>query len=166
MGCDIHLEVFIKAGDKYKRVPPPPRWIYEPKTSLQGSILSYDLQSSWPDERNYGTFGLLTDVRCDHGNPFFPPNGHPDWAPKMSDDTDYYLNDEEEHNPRWLDYGDHTYTHLTLKQLRMLPWHQHQYADSESYKCEFERVFIPMLEKIESFGVNENDIIVLISFDS
>jgi hypothetical protein len=111
MGCDIHLNVERKVGD---------RWIYVPQATLQEmgwpqpegmDDWEYDSQDYlWfrdqhivlPDYRNYYTFGMLAGVRQKIGVvPIDQPRGLPDdctWKSKEN-------------------VGDHSFSWLMLEEV-------------------------------------------------
>lgn len=115
MGCDIHSIAQVKTKDGWKTVAARPGG----------------------DDRNYDTFAVLADVRNGYGfagTPtgegwpvMFEPRGLPDDLEAIDGERVvlpepyYYSFDKEKKDPQhelWL--GDHTYSHLSLAELKLI----------------------------------------------
>lgn len=159
MGCDIHIEVFVRHKGNIKLVQKPLEYTWR----TTGLHQNYALDPCWPDGRDYATFSLLASVRGDPGSFFIEPRGLPDFWPE---DGIWKVEDGRLIGAREqtvLDGGEHSQTWLTLAEIRRLPWLEYGCSPAEP---QFLTVFVPMLELLERAGFSENDIIVTIGFDS
>ena len=129
MGCDIHLTVEKRVDGKWERVdnlPPRPcswcegRGHYEgrPQDACYSCVADPDsgkptpgVQSGPYDDRNYTVFAVLANVRNDgHVTPIDRARGLPaDAARRGGEDGDW-------------DYGDHSFSWLTLRELLAYDW--------------------------------------------
>lgn len=170
MGCDIHIQVFVKSTDarnngiKHTWIQPPPSWLWDDKR------YGVEFQHyAWPSFRNYEIFGLLANVRSTVLSAKFPPRGLPKWAPRLAEAM-YFTDQEGNYLSIELYYGDHSFSWLTLAELRQIPWtelnkhHPDWYAPSDLGWVVSD--LIPMLEGLKSEKVSEDDIIVVFGFDS
>jgi hypothetical protein len=131
MGCDIHLKVERRVNGKWECVeslsPRPCSWCdgaghYKNRPldkcySCSGS----GAQSGPYRDRNYTVFSVLAGVRNDgYVKPIATPRGLPDG---IADDGEY---------------GDHSFSWLTLAELRAYDWHQsihdEGWVDAETFK--------------------------------
>lgn len=161
MGCDIHIEVFVRdSKGEIKFVQRPLEYTWN---QVSREYRDWSLDPRWPNWRDYATFSLLAGVRGEPGSFFIAPRGLPDFWPedniwKVDRDYRFGVHEREE-----LDSGDHSHTWMTLAEIRRLPWLEYRYAPAEP---QFLKVFVPMLELLERTGFSENDIIVTMGFDS
>jgi len=136
MGCDIHLYVEKRVGDKWEAVPGPNpwhgMWDDEPEERLNDWI--------W-DGRHYDLFAIMANVRngygfagCDTGDGFVPiamPKGLPDdVSPAIKASADGWGCD------------GHSYSWLTLRELQEYDWNRvtkHRGIVSEAEYLEFKK---------------------------
>jgi len=78
MGCDIHMYVERKVGQKWCRVSEK-KGITHPyyEEALNDKAKNYFNRKTWTTGRNYKLFGLLAGVRSSVFLPFFSPRGLP-----------------------------------------------------------------------------------------
>lgn len=95
MGCDIHIQAQRQDGDK---------WV-----EIRGKFGSEPYPSEVPfDWRSYGVFGFLANVRnYSDIPPLSEPRGLPEDIP----------NDYEARDAAGMDFGDHSFSWLSVKEL-------------------------------------------------
>jgi hypothetical protein len=109
MGCDIHLYIEKKVGDKWHPVEIDERLI--------------------PDERHYRLFGFLAGVRRDDDTiTQFEDRGIPLDTSLPSHAKGDSENNESEHY-----IGEHSFTYAYLDEILLAPWGQNDLADSDFY---------------------------------
>lgn len=94
MGCDIHIYAEVKSNGKWERSLVP-----------------------IPDDRNYRSFAKLANVRNYSTNPEIVPLSEPRGLP---DDCATFDDDLECENPEHVWLGDHSFSWLTLAELRSI----------------------------------------------
>jgi hypothetical protein len=105
MGCDIHVVVQRRDGDRWSVVDPP--------AELTRTYETW----SFPvfEDRNYGLFGVLAGVRDPNVAPIAEPRGLPDDAGVMFDGDGY-----PEINGKWL--GQHSFSWVSATELVGYDW--------------------------------------------
>jgi hypothetical protein len=148
MGCDIHLQVEKKTGDKWEIVTPIHAHWRDGKPTWS-TPLDNDDKLPDPTERYYAVFSFLADVR-NHENriePQFADRGFPDDAVVHPVYGDMYH------------LGDHSYTYASLTELLNAPWKESKLEDSGFYRwCN--EILLPLADG------NTDNIRVLMGFDS
>ncbi len=135
MGCDIHLYFEKKVKGK---------WV--PLTDIP--------EKDYPDDRNYGVFGLLAGVRDVHvsGKVYFEQRGIPDDTSYREPEHDVDYHDDSP----WL--GDHSFTYATIHELKRVNW--------EKY-LEYKPTFAYFIEKWFPLpSARDKNIRILMGFDS
>lgn len=113
MGCDIHMTIEVRDGDKWRRVdkcPPRPCWC-DGKIADHWKCGGTGIDESPYHDRNYAVFAALANVRND-GNikPISEPRGLPD-------DCTHGVGEEDD-----FEHGDHSFTWLLLSEVLAYPW--------------------------------------------
>lgn len=120
MGCDIHVFLEKKDGDKWLAVQGPNpyygKWDGESELTLEGWLF---------DGRNYNLFSILADVRNNCGAvPISMPRGVPE-------DASMEITKESE----CIGCDGHTHSWYTLKELLEFNW-DNSFVENEAYVSE------------------------------
>ena len=132
MGCDIHMAVERRIGDRWERVLPPESardpWLVSQaaKAGDDGWMAKWypkRAEVTWYGGRNYTLFGVLAGVRDSNVVPIAEPRGLPD---DMSPDVVALIEDYDSDD---IDLGDHSQTWLLLSEILAYDWDQPYTAD-------------------------------------
>ena len=128
MGCDIHMNVLVREAGAWTLVSPP--------RNHEAAPGAWD-EYRWPgDARNYAQFGFMTGGVVRGRSPFdnmFPePRGY-----KGLEALGLTLEEEWTDTPpadialetKW-EQGDHSFSYLTLEELRAMDWKQKSKRES------------------------------------
>ena len=152
MGCDIHIFVQHREGDRWEHVPFRPEDLDEYR--------QHPLE-----QRNYLLFAVLADVRSRDGvTPIAEPRGLPDDigypVHGLEDPCDGDLYVDLEGGRKWM--GDHSHSWLTLAELEAYPWDQ-ELPFRVTYTPT--KVIEPTLKWLHSLGKPE-DVRLVFGFDN
>lgn len=127
MGCDIHMYGEVRRQGRWQPLLPA-RLVTWSKEDREAG------KQEWPalySDRNYNVFGILANVR--NGSGFagietgagFVPISDPRGLPEdLSDEYRAAIADEDDSKVPRLWFGDHSETHLSLKELIDFDWTQ------------------------------------------
>ena len=130
MGCDIHMQVQKRIGNEWQAVTEfaarPCSWCdgrghYKDRPNDKCySCKGAGAQTHVYDDRNYTVFSVLANVRNDgYVKPIADPRGLPEGVINREDSDK-----EGVEYIREQDFGDHSFSWLTLAELRAYDWHQ------------------------------------------
>ncbi len=121
MGCDIHIAIQVRDGDRWTEIPWQRVWRFLPP------VAGFPVAPDGFTDRNYDLFGILANVRNGTGfagiktgegwAAIAPNRGLPSGFDPETVAPDPMWPDE---GPRYM--GDHSWTWIDLVELKAIPW--------------------------------------------